>query len=440
MTLGPAMPEELQEYHLLAAKTQDVLPPISLSRQCSSELSSVPSLSNRQMTGFLKADACKATHDVLESFQRQQSQKGRQVTEPATGRGMPPLAPRHGTAPAVPTYQSLGEIAPFSSGSIMHTDHGGGPEEDEEKDDPALSDSESSLGLSDEESDLSTSLIAKSITKAVDKCNSSLAVASPGTDCNLLAVSSQLAKMTGYSCEELLELGMFRCPALMSSLAEDEAQREGRMMAMEEGTDYTTVLVSRKKDGTYFINLVHMRGLVLAQSGTSDQQTWVLLLTFADVSHVDLLRTPAHNAPRLQKLARRIQKQCLKELGSNGLDNALAVFDTEWTSCSMSLTTEVLWRQPTSSCVDDPVVGEHPDLDKIRSHDDLPAIEAHNVLFPGWRQNPGTAVNDHDLVVDARDGDDVLTENSSGRREAQCLATGFIVCRSLAWLRRTLRW
>jgi len=415
----------------MATKTEDVLPIISLSRQSSSDLSSVPSVT-RQTTSFLKADACRTTHQVVQSFHMRYGQLTRFISEPAPplqkqleSERLPAVTPRLFTVPSVPTYQSLGDI-----GDIM--DNAGACGFDDASD-------SSSVDLSDDEGDgdglEEGSLITHGILNALNTCSSSLAIVSAGKDCKFMGVSSKLADMTGYSVEELGAFSPASSPALQH-VSSDKMQVKALQQALETGVDFTTVLVCQRKDGTRFLNLVHVRGLVLAQSGVSEEEIWISLMAFADVTHVDPSRTPSHHAQRLQKLARRIQKQLLKQLGSEGLDNACDAFDTEWTG--MHLTTDVIWRHRTSS-----QHYAHDVVSALESHQDFIRIQTDPDVadFVAQHANCQAGGREEDAIVN---GDGPWREDSTSfsplvRNSPQhCLATGFIICKAVDWLRRNL--
>lgn len=414
----------------MATKTEDVLPIISLSRQSSSDLSSVPS-QTRQTTSFLKADACRTTHQVVQSFSLQYGSLTRFISEPAPLplkrelERLPPTTPRQFTVPSVPTYQSLGDI-----GQVMQDADVFGLD--------AASDS-SSAGLSGDTGDgdflEEGSMITQGILNAMNQCSSSLAVASAGKDCKFMGASSKLAQMTGYSVEELCAVSPASSPVLQHVLSCD-SQNEALQQALESGADFTAVLVSQKKDGTHFLNLVHVRGLVLAQSGVSEEEHWISLLAFADVTHMDPKRTPSHHAQRLQKLARRIQKQLLQQLGSEGLDSACDAFDTEWTG--MHLTTDVIWRHRTS-CQQyahdmDSALELHQDYINIRSDPDAADIVAHSVQSQSEGPEDMNTFPNDGLCRKSSSPPPELAQNSP----QHCLATGFIICKAMGWLRRTL--
>jgi len=257
----------------------------------------------RQVTLFTE----KRAHDFArKACTAHLEQMRRQATEPAPSKVSPGLR-RTLSFPAAPTFQTIGEIEALIEHERAEGDDSGS--------DDGLS-LESSQASSHDELE-GGSPITQAIISAVDRCNSSLAVATPGG--GVTAVSKKLAAMTGYTCEALLSFGA-ECPALMHCL-EDELLLETFRQALDTGGNFASLFVSRKHSGDLFLNLVHVRGLTLAR-GADGEDIWILLMAFADVTGWERQSLPSDHSRRLEKLARRIEKSVQKEMAGKGFQHA----------------------------------------------------------------------------------------------------------------------
>lgn len=265
----------------------------------------------RQVTAFTKAQACILGKSVCKAFVEQQK-LNRQFTEPAHAHGLPVSRAfdRSLSWPVMPTFQTLGEI---------EGDFGGIDAESCESD-VSLSEIASNEA-EDHAQHLADSPITTAILSAVKRCSSSLAVAT-ARGSGLIAVSTELANITGYSCDDILSFGAADCPALSHCLVQEQVQSQAYRHAVETGSEFVSVFASRKRSGAIFLNLVHVRGLCVAESENPEEEDlWLLLMAFADVSGLDRQRIPSSHGARLDKLASRIQKHVHKQINLHGLGN-----------------------------------------------------------------------------------------------------------------------
>jgi len=281
----------------------------------------------------------------------------RQATEPA------PDAPAgkvsHGlrrisSLRAVPTFQTLGEIE-----QLIEHDCAEG---DDASSDDSLS-LESSQASSHDEFQGGSSPITRAVLSAVERCNSSLAVATPRGS-GLTAVSKKLAAMTGYTCEALLSFEAGDCPGLIHCL-EDEILLEAFRHSLDTGASFASLFLSRKQSGDLFLNLVHVRGLTLARAGEDKEEDfWILLMAFADVTGWHRQHLPSDHSRRLDKLARRIENAVQKEMAENGFQNA---FDSS--GDGLQLMSAFTWRSGVSGAP-----GPREMLDKFALRSDLAGL------------------------------------------------------------------
>mmetsp|Transcript_4121 Transcript_4121/g.7553 ORF Transcript_4121/g.7553 Transcript_4121/m.7553 type:complete len:399 (-) Transcript_4121:17-1213(-) len=157
-------------------------------------------------------------------------------------------------------------------------------------------------------------LISKAICAAVAECDFCVTIADPtGLDFELIAVSDEFERLTGYSPEEsvgencrFLSAG---CPQSASS-----ALRE----ACETGAPFTSVIVNRRKSGEAFLNLLSLRGLVLATDAATGEEIWILVAVQRDVSGLPFAELPSNEAS-MMKVASRINRRLLKYATEMGI-------------------------------------------------------------------------------------------------------------------------
>eukprot|EP00931_Biecheleriopsis_adriatica_P037868 TRINITY_DN21718_c0_g1_i1.p1 TRINITY_DN21718_c0_g1~~TRINITY_DN21718_c0_g1_i1.p1 ORF type:complete len:418 (-),score=64.79 TRINITY_DN21718_c0_g1_i1:117-1343(-) len=338
----------------LTSKTLDALPDLhdaSWDRE-SSSLSSSCTVT-RQMTLFTEQHAHGFAKKACTAYLAQGGgARKRQATEPVEADKVLTGMRRSTSFPAVPTFQTLGEIEHL----VNHNDEG-----DDEESDGGLS-LESSEASSCDELQGGVSPLLRAVLSAVGRCNSSLAVATPGGS-GLTAVSQKLAGITGYTCEALLSFGARDCPALTHCL-DDEGLQEAFHRALNTGANFVSLFVSRRHSGDLFLNLVHVRGLTLASAGADESgegDFWILLMAFADVTGWDRQHLPKDHSKRLDKLARRINKYVQKEMAGHGVQSAF-----DYSGASLQLMSKAKWK---SGCSGAP--GPHQMLDKLALRTDL---------------------------------------------------------------------
>ncbi|CAE7356596.1 PHOT2 [Symbiodinium pilosum] len=191
-------------------------------------------------------------------------------------------------------------------------------------------------------------LISKAICAAVSECDFSVAIADPtGLDFELIAVSEEFHRLTGYSPEESIgENCRFLsegCPQVAGlSLRE----------ACETGAPFTSVIVNRRKSGEFFLNLLTMRGLILATDAVNGKEIWILVAVQRDVSMLPGTDLPSNEALML-KVASRISRRLFKYATELGIASLIQPSQAKVTNgdlngrgkwAGMQMLAEVTWK------------------------------------------------------------------------------------------------
>ncbi|CAE7946839.1 MRL1, partial [Symbiodinium sp. KB8] len=284
----------------LAAGSCPREPPAPSDGDASSEFSSAASLS-RQCTEFSDAAALELMSRQFTDFATRQGDFWvRKCTEPVVSQRPKTQDPRQGQfgrqsscpTPSRPQMAFDG----FEGLGLANFDQTINEESQEEK-----------------QEDDKDDLISKAICAAVAECDFSVAIADPtGLDFELIAVSEEFHRLTGYSAEESVGEN---CRFLNSGCPNDAGA--ALRLACETGAPFTSILVNRRKSGEFFLNLLSMRGLVLATDSATGEDIWILVSVQRDVSLLPAVDLPSNDAFML-KVANRITRRLYKyatELG-----------------------------------------------------------------------------------------------------------------------------
>jgi len=165
-------------------------------------------------------------------------------------------------------------------------------------------------------------LLETAICMVVSDCNFSVSVADPTSlDCELIAVSEGFVRMTGYNREEVLGEN---CRFLNDGCAIAPQQRQRLAATVESGAPFVGVLVNRKKSGALFLNMLDLRGLVIARNPQTGEDIWILIGVQMDITDVDRATLPDSHLAVLNQVAGRIRKRLVKSLGEVGLSGAIS--------------------------------------------------------------------------------------------------------------------
>lgn len=164
-------------------------------------------------------------------------------------------------------------------------------------------------------------IVETALCAVVSECSFSVAAADPcSLDSDLVAVSEGFLRMTGYEREEVIGEN---CRFLSEGCPMASQQRARLKLAAETGAPFTGVVVNRKKSGGVFLNLIDLRGLVLARNAESGEDLWVALGVQMDVSDMDRDRLPENHLSVLNQVASRVRKRLMKTLAELGLGGSL---------------------------------------------------------------------------------------------------------------------
>lgn len=284
----------------------------------STELSSTGSLT-RQMTEVSEAACADLMERQLSGFQNRSGEFWlRQCTTPAG------LRKSQDQAVLVGLKRQLSCPAPSASRGGPRAGHPLESIKDVEVESNSGSGCRSRQVSSNVEDAFDEGLIETAICTVVTDIPYSVSVADPATmDNDLIAVSEGFLTMTGYAREDVIDKncrflnkGTDMAPELKGQLQE----------AVEKGAPFRAVLVNKKKSGQLFLNLLDLRGLVIARNDFTGEDIWLLVGVQQDVSHMTRESLPEGNKAMLDQVASRIRKRLVKHLNELGLSSAMCSF------------------------------------------------------------------------------------------------------------------
>eukprot|EP00930_Biecheleria_cincta_P031575 TRINITY_DN21914_c0_g1_i1.p1 TRINITY_DN21914_c0_g1~~TRINITY_DN21914_c0_g1_i1.p1 ORF type:complete len:459 (+),score=74.04 TRINITY_DN21914_c0_g1_i1:78-1454(+) len=187
-------------------------------------------------------------------------------------------------------------------------------------------------------------IISRAILAAVNECSFSVCIADPtGLDVEVVAVSPGFEKLTGYSAN--VAIGE-NCRFLREECPMQDCHSEAMREACTTGALFNSVVVNRRKTGELFLNLLTMRGLVLASDESSGEELWILIGVQKDVTDMPGAHMQS-NEQDMQKVVSRIQKRLVKyaaELGTSHVMRRPTVTTDSSMKKGMRLLANVTWR------------------------------------------------------------------------------------------------
>jgi len=276
-----------------------------------SELSSVASM-GRQITELTEAHCCDIMDRQCSGFQNRATEFWvRQNTVPALRQNMdcldamrrqiscpePGPMPGKGFCTKLEQIQDSPDQTPFGSRQVSKQDS---------------------------EDVVDFGLLETAVCVVVSECNFSVSVSDPWSlDSDLIAVSEGFVRMTGYSREDVIGEN---CRFLSEGCHAAPEERQRLKHAVETGSTYVGLLVNRKHSGEPFLNLLDLRGLVIARNPHTCEEIWVPLAVQMDVSDMAPESIPDNHFTILNQVAGRIRKRLLKNLAELGLGGILGQF------------------------------------------------------------------------------------------------------------------
>lgn len=154
--------------------------------------------------------------------------------------------------------------------------------------------------------------VQNAIRAAVMKCGYCVTIADPrGKDIPLIAVSETFEKMTGFARREILGVN---CRFLGRDSPISSVDIVGLRIASQTGAPFTALLPNRKKNGDLFVNMLDLRGLIVAQDPVTNDPLWYLVGIQADVTDIDGAEVSEGHFAALQEMALLIREQCKYDL------------------------------------------------------------------------------------------------------------------------------
>lgn len=166
-----------------------------------------------------------------------------------------------------------------------------------------------------------TSAIQEVVKSVALECKFCVSVGDPRRDdCPLIAISDEFETMTGYSRQELIGNS---CRLLNANCGLSAEYLSGLRASCSTGEPFTKVLLNRKKSGELFLNLVDLRGLVVATDPRTSEELWFLIGIQADVTPMDDEDIPEDHLPSFQKVVNNIRSKIVEELSTLALSSAM---------------------------------------------------------------------------------------------------------------------
>jgi len=167
---------------------------------------------------------------------------------------------------------------------------------------------------------VNNALVRRAIRTVVAECQFCVTVADPkGHDIPLIAVSEMFESMTGFKRSEILGVN---CRFLNQGCPISPKDLMALRAASENGSPFTALLPNRKKSGEIFINLLDLRGLIIAQHTETNEALWYLVGIQADVTGLAESNIPEDHLAELQRVATMIRGKLRKELSLLAADGA----------------------------------------------------------------------------------------------------------------------
>lgn len=171
-------------------------------------------------------------------------------------------------------------------------------------------------------------LVEKAICSVCAGCRFCVSVGDPSKeDVPLIAVSESFGMMTGYQKSEIIGMN---CRFLNQGCPVSPMDLMGLRVASRTGAPFTALLPNRKKCGEMFINLLDLRGIVVAHDVRTQQKIWYLIGIQADVTGLAGDGIPENHFAELQEAAAMIREHLRHELSRLASQSAEA-YDLEVT-------------------------------------------------------------------------------------------------------------
>jgi len=149
------------------------------------------------------------------------------------------------------------------------------------------------------------------VVRSVQACNFSISVADPWLpDVPLIAVSDGFCELTGYDRERILGQS---CRFLNDGCDLRQADRAALRVAATTGRHFCAILPNVKADGSPFLNLLDLRGLVVGKTRAGAERFFIVGVQ-ADLSECGSLDPPLEHKLQMQHIANVIREELTSSL------------------------------------------------------------------------------------------------------------------------------
>jgi len=133
-------------------------------------------------------------------------------------------------------------------------------------------------------------------------------------DTSIMAVSDDFEKMTGYSRAEAVgKNGRF----LNTGCDMDPMDQMRLRHAVSAGSEFTSVLVNRRKSGELFLNLLDLSGVTMAQNPCTGEELWFLVGIHFDVTDLGGEEMLEEDLAKMHDIARGMRSKLNDELAAS---------------------------------------------------------------------------------------------------------------------------
>mmetsp|Transcript_60337 Transcript_60337/g.155481 ORF Transcript_60337/g.155481 Transcript_60337/m.155481 type:complete len:649 (+) Transcript_60337:96-2042(+) len=164
-------------------------------------------------------------------------------------------------------------------------------------------------------------VVDRVLRQAVSDCKLCVTIGDPRKpDCPLIAVSDEFEAMTGYSRNEIIGRN---CRVLNRDCLLEPSDFNALRTTCKTGQPFTKIILNRKKSGELFLNLIDIRGLVVATEPRKGKELWFLVGIQADVTHLADRDRPNDHLPELQQVVEIVRARLTDELSTMAVSGAL---------------------------------------------------------------------------------------------------------------------
>lgn len=149
------------------------------------------------------------------------------------------------------------------------------------------------------------------VVRSIRDCHFSVSIADPQLpDIPLIAVSEGFCTLTGHDRETIIGSN---CRFLNHGCDLKQRDRDGLRIASMTGQHFCSVLRNRKADGTFFMNLLDMRGLSVGKTASGEERFFIIGMQM-DVSERGEQELCLEHKLQMQHIANTIREDIVSSL------------------------------------------------------------------------------------------------------------------------------